>query len=45
MENKIEMRLIFFFTVWDIFGELQSLKEGKRDKFTANEKYGHQNIL
>ena len=32
MEYKMWMRLIFFFKVWDIFGELQSLKEGKKDK-------------
>ena len=36
---------MFFFTVWGIFGELQSLKEGKKDKFIANQKYNHQNIL
>ena len=45
MENKIGMILIFFFTVWNIFGELQGLKEGKRDKFIGNEKYSHQNTL
>ena len=35
------MRLIFFFTFWDIFGELEDLKEGKKDKFIANEKYSN----
>ena len=45
MEYEMWMRLIFFFTIWDIFGELQGLKEGKKDKFIANEKYNHQNTL
>ena len=44
MEYKMGMRLIFFFTVWDIrylenclFYKLQGLKERKIDKFIANE--------
>ena len=45
MEYKMWMRIIFFFPVWDIFGELQSLKAGKKDKFIANEKNSHQNTL
>ena len=45
MEYKMGMRDSSFSLVWDIFGEMQSLKEGKKDKFTANEKYGHQNTL
>ena len=45
MEYKMLMRLIFFFTVWYIFGELPGLKEGKKDKFIADEKCSHQNTL
>ena len=46
MEYKMWMRrLIFFFTIWDFYGELQGLKEGKKDKFIANKNYSHQNIL
>ena len=44
MEYKMRMRLIFFFTAWDIrylenclFYKLQGLKEGKIDKFISNE--------
>ena len=35
MKYKIWMRLIFIFTIWDIFGELHGLKEVKKDKFIA----------
>ena len=45
MKYKMWMRIIFFFTVWGIFGELQGLKAGKKDKFIADEKYSHQNTL
>ena len=45
MENKMGMRLIFFFIGWDIFDELQGLKEKKKDEFIANEKYNHQDTL
>ena len=45
MEYKMWIRLIFFFTAWGMFVELQGLKEGKNDKFIANEKYSHQNTL
>ena len=46
MEYKMGMRLILFFTAWDIeylvkwpFYNLQGLREGKIDKFIANEKH------
>ena len=45
MEYKILVRLNFYFTVWDTFGELQGLKEGKKYKFIADENYSHQNTL
>ena len=45
MEYKMWMRLIFFLTVCDIYGKLQGLKEDKKEKFVANEKYSHQNTL
>ena len=52
MENKIGMRLILFFTVWDIlylvnylFYKLQGLRERKMGKFIRNEKYSHENTL
>ena len=46
------MRLILFFTVWDIrylanclFYKLKGLKERKMDTIIANKKYSHQNIF
>ena len=33
------------YKMWMIFGELQSLKEGKKDKLITDEKYSHQNTL
>ena len=51
MEYKMGMRLILFFTVWDIgylvnciFYKLQGLRE-KMVKFIPNEKFGYQNPL
>ena len=52
MEYKMWMRLILFFTVWDIrylvnclFYKLQGLREIKMDKFITKEKYSRQNTL